>query len=83
MASSSSPLPSLGILDDQSDLVLPTMSGHESDSPDDDDTGTYYFESDHVALKGNPDYQLMLRTVAVLEAQRIQVLTIVQFLYIF
>lgn len=32
----------------------------------------FYFESDHVALRGNPDYCAVLRTLATLEAQRIQ-----------
>ncbi|XP_067143822.1 ZZ-type zinc finger-containing protein 3 isoform X2 [Centruroides vittatus] len=39
-----------------------------------DDIGEYYFESDHLALKGNPDYHNMLKTVAILEAQRMQVI---------
>lgn len=33
----------------------------------------FYFESDHVALRGNTDYSALLRTLAVLEAQRTQV----------
>ena len=37
-----------------------------------DENETYFFESDHLALKGNHDYQAMLRLVTVLEAQRIQ-----------
>ena len=37
-----------------------------------DENETYFFESDHLALKGNHDYQTMLRLVTVLEAQRIQ-----------
>ena len=35
-----------------------------------DDSDVYYFESDHLALKGNKDYQNLLRTIALLEAQR-------------
>ncbi|KAK7504394.1 hypothetical protein BaRGS_00004260 [Batillaria attramentaria] len=34
----------------------------------------YCFESDHVALKGNPDYHALLRTICVLEAQRAKAL---------
>lgn len=34
----------------------------------------YYFESDHVALKHNKDYQGLLKTVVLLEAQRHQCL---------
>ncbi|XP_072129441.1 ZZ-type zinc finger-containing protein 3 [Mobula birostris] len=39
----------------------------EEEEPD-----VYYFESDHVALKHNKDYQRLLQTIAVLEAQRAQ-----------
>lgn len=38
----------------------------------DEDIDTYYFESDHLALKGNPDYQALLKSIVLLEAQRIQ-----------
>lgn len=52
-------------------------SAKESASPhiaeeEDDDPDVYYFESDHVALKHNKDYQRLLQTIAVLEAQRSQ-----------
>lgn len=33
----------------------------------------FYFESDHLALRGDPDYSAVLRTIAILQAQRIQV----------
>lgn len=39
---------------------------------DDGLTGSFYFESDHLAFKGNSDYRLMLRTVALLESQRMK-----------
>ncbi|XP_018415382.1 PREDICTED: ZZ-type zinc finger-containing protein 3 [Nanorana parkeri] len=39
----------------------------EEDEPD-----VYFFESDHVALKHNKDYQRLLQTISVLEAQRSQ-----------
>ncbi|KAK3088122.1 hypothetical protein FSP39_014998 [Pinctada imbricata] len=32
----------------------------------------YFFESDHLALKGNSDYQALLKSIALLEAQRTQ-----------
>ena len=35
---------------------------------------TYSFESDSLALKENTDYQQLLRTICVLEAQRSQAL---------
>lgn len=44
---------------------------HQSASdPENDD---FYFESDHLALRGNPDYTAVLRTIAILQTQRIQV----------
>ncbi|XP_030061268.1 ZZ-type zinc finger-containing protein 3 isoform X2 [Microcaecilia unicolor] len=39
---------------------------------EEEDPDVYYFESDHVALKHNKDYQRLLQTIAVLEAQRTQ-----------
>lgn len=53
------------------DSGLFSTRGDDSESPD-EEKETYYFESDHVSLKGNHDYQIMLRTIALLEAQRIQ-----------
>ncbi|VDI79311.1 Hypothetical predicted protein, partial [Mytilus galloprovincialis] len=47
----------------------------------DEEIDTYYFESDHVALKGNADYHAMLRTIALLEAQRIQAISDLDRLY--
>ncbi|XP_064862072.1 ZZ-type zinc finger-containing protein 3-like [Oncorhynchus nerka] len=41
--------------------------GQQEDDPD-----VYYFESDHLTLKHNKDYQRLLQTVGVLEAQRTQ-----------
>ena len=35
--------------------------------------GEFYFETDHEALRGNPDYHKLLRTYAVLQAKKIQV----------
>ena len=32
----------------------------------------FYFESDHLALKGNKDYNTVLKTIVILEAQRAQ-----------
>lgn len=39
----------------------------------DRDNEEFYFESDHLALRGNADYTSVLRTIAVLQSQRIQV----------
>ena len=33
----------------------------------------YYFESDHEALRSNPDYLALLKTYAILQAKKIQV----------
>lgn len=44
----------------------------QSAEEEEEDPDVYYFESDHVALKHNKDYQRLLQTIAVLESQRIQ-----------
>ncbi|XP_048844610.1 ZZ-type zinc finger-containing protein 3 isoform X2 [Brienomyrus brachyistius] len=44
----------------------------EEEDDDEDDPDVYYFESDHLALKHNKDYQRLLQTIGVLEAQRTQ-----------
>lgn len=48
--------------------------GHEDDPCDFtvDDNEDFYFESDHLALRGNADYRAVLRAIVVLEAQRIE-----------
>ncbi|XP_046808961.1 ZZ-type zinc finger-containing protein 3 [Lucilia cuprina] len=45
----------------------------ESDNESLPESNVFYFESDHLALRGNRDYTNMLRTIAVLEAQKIRV----------
>ncbi|XP_051555168.1 ZZ-type zinc finger-containing protein 3-like isoform X2 [Myxocyprinus asiaticus] len=42
------------------------------DEEEEEDPDVYYFESDHLALKHNKDYQRLLQTISVLEAQRTQ-----------
>ena len=37
---------------------------------DADQNDVFYFESDHTSLKGNLDYQNLLKTVTLLESQR-------------
>ncbi|XP_032814517.1 ZZ-type zinc finger-containing protein 3 isoform X1 [Petromyzon marinus] len=44
----------------------------EEQEEEEEDPDVYYFESDHVALKHNKDYQRLLQTIVVLEAQRAQ-----------
>ncbi|OCT84764.1 ZZ-type zinc finger-containing protein 3 [Xenopus laevis] len=46
--------------------------GQQTTEEDEEDPDVYYFESDHVALKHNTDYQRLLQTISVLEAQRTQ-----------
>ncbi|XP_073836285.1 ZZ-type zinc finger-containing protein 3-like [Musca autumnalis] len=45
----------------------------ENDAESVDAENVFYFESDHLALRGNRDYTNILRTIAVLESQRIRV----------
>lgn len=40
----------------------------------DEEPNEFYFESDHLALKGNKDYTSLLKTIVILEAQRVQAL---------
>ncbi|KAH6922839.1 hypothetical protein HPB50_019841 [Hyalomma asiaticum] len=44
----------------------------EQEIEDPDEIGEFFFESDHLALRGNSDYRNTLKTLAVLEAQRVQ-----------
>jgi hypothetical protein len=60
---------------DQSGYRLFISKEEDSDTGD-EESETYYFESDHTALKGNHDYQMMLRAIATLESQRIQVIIV-------
>ncbi|XP_012287409.1 ZZ-type zinc finger-containing protein 3 [Orussus abietinus] len=38
----------------------------------DEEDGEFYFESDHLALKGNKDYCSLLKTIVILQSQRTQ-----------
>ncbi|MGH0119558.1 UNVERIFIED_CONTAM: hypothetical protein FKN15_032383 [Acipenser sinensis] len=53
------------------ELVSSSSHATEEDE-DEEDPDVYFFESDHLALKHNKDYQRLLQTIAVLEAQRTQ-----------
>ncbi|XP_037538323.1 ZZ-type zinc finger-containing protein 3 isoform X2 [Nematolebias whitei] len=44
----------------------------EEEEEEEEEPDVYYFESDHLALKHNKDYQRLLQTIVVLEAQRTQ-----------
>lgn len=47
------------------------MDVDEEQCPD-EEPSEFYFESDHLALKGNKDYTTLLKTIVILEAQRTQ-----------
>ena len=66
-----------GRMDDQSDMADSPCF----DSVDETIGDPYCFESDHVALKGNPDYHRLLRTICVLEAQRSKALNDLELLH--
>ncbi|XP_064616211.1 ZZ-type zinc finger-containing protein 3-like [Liolophura sinensis] len=56
-----------------SDTGMPGQSSpiHPADSTVlDEAEDVYYFESDHLALKGNQDYSQLLKTIVMLESQR-------------
>uniref|UniRef100_A0A8C4P1J1 ZZ-type zinc finger-containing protein 3 n=1 Tax=Dicentrarchus labrax TaxID=13489 RepID=A0A8C4P1J1_DICLA len=46
--------------------------GDREEEEEEEEPDVYYFESDHLALKHNKDYQRLLQTIGVLEAQRTQ-----------
>lgn len=51
------------------------MSENAMQSSDDEynsDNEEFYFESDHLPLRGNSDYRVVLRAIVILEAQRIE-----------
>lgn len=49
-----------------------TMEHEEGNNDFEPDNEDFYFESDHLALRGNADYRAVLRAIVVLEAQRIE-----------
>uniref|UniRef100_T1JA06 ZZ-type zinc finger-containing protein 3 n=1 Tax=Strigamia maritima TaxID=126957 RepID=T1JA06_STRMM len=51
---------------EETNLIQPVKDRNEID----DNIGEYYFETDHLALRGNEDYLALLKTIAVLEGQR-------------
>lgn len=56
--------------------ILQTQTAEEEE----DDPDVYYFESDHLALKHNKDYQRLLQTIGVLESQRMQAIQDLEYL---
>ncbi|XP_029971291.1 ZZ-type zinc finger-containing protein 3-like isoform X2 [Salarias fasciatus] len=49
-----------------------SRAAEEEEEEEEEEPDVYYFESDHLALKHNKDYQRLLQTIGVLEAQRTQ-----------
>ncbi|KAG5285529.1 hypothetical protein AALO_G00004410 [Alosa alosa] len=47
-----------------------TKDSAAEEEEEEEEPDVYYFESDHLALKHNKDYQRLLQTISVLEAQR-------------
>lgn len=58
----------------------PTSTSQNGEYQDEDSNtaGEFYFESDHLALKGNVDYLNLLKTIAILEAQRTKAIQVKQ-----
>ncbi|KAM9845161.1 ZZ-type zinc finger-containing protein 3 [Aulostomus maculatus] len=56
----------------ESSKELPCSQAVEEEEEEEEEPDVYYFESDHLALKHNKDYQRLLQTIGVLEAQRTQ-----------
>jgi hypothetical protein len=53
-----------------------TSQNEKYQDEDSDNTGEFYFESDHVALKGNGDYLNLLKTIGILEAQSMKAIQV-------
>ncbi|KAF7222048.1 transcript variant X2, partial [Nothobranchius furzeri] len=51
-----------------------SRAAEEEEEEEREEPDVYYFESDHLALKHDKDYQRLLQTIVVLEAQRTQAL---------
>lgn len=41
-----------------------------------DENDLFYFESDHLALKGNKDYSELLKTLFILQAQQVRAIQV-------
>lgn len=57
---------------DIDEQIIDQNSVSISDDEYNSDSDEFYFESDHLALRGNSDYRLLLRTIVILEAQKIE-----------
>jgi len=57
---------------------ISTSQNGEYQDEDSNNAGEFYFESDHLALKGNVDYLNLIKTIAILEAQRTRAIQVEQ-----
>uniref|UniRef100_UPI0037E7352E ZZ-type zinc finger-containing protein 3 n=1 Tax=Semicossyphus pulcher TaxID=241346 RepID=UPI0037E7352E len=57
---------------EKSKELTKSQAAEEEEEEEEEEPDVYYFESDHLALKHNKDYQRLLQTIGVLEAQRTQ-----------
>lgn len=57
---------------DFDEQIMDQNSVNISDNEYNSDGDEFYFESDHLALRGNSDYRSLLRTIVILEAQKIE-----------
>ncbi|XP_010739862.3 ZZ-type zinc finger-containing protein 3 [Larimichthys crocea] len=57
---------------ERSKELTQSQAAEEEEEEEEEEPDVYYFESDHLALKHNKDYQRLLQTIGVLEAQRTQ-----------
>lgn len=62
-------------------ISLTETTQEDKCNENDEDIESYYFESDHLAFRGNSDYSTMLKTIALLEAQRIQAISDIEKLH--
>ncbi|XP_077370548.1 ZZ-type zinc finger-containing protein 3 isoform X1 [Festucalex cinctus] len=62
----------MGAGDIGKEVVCSHTTEEEEEEEEEEEPDVYYFESDHLALKHNKDYQRLLQTIGVLEAQRTQ-----------
>uniref|UniRef100_A0A9J8AJB3 ZZ-type zinc finger-containing protein 3 n=1 Tax=Cyprinus carpio carpio TaxID=630221 RepID=A0A9J8AJB3_CYPCA len=62
----------VGVSDSRVSRSTKELLAAQAEEDEEEEEDVYYFESDHLALKHNKDYQRLLQTISVLEAQRTQ-----------
>lgn len=48
----------------------------EDDGDSSDDDRTFWFETDYLALKGNPDYLKLMKALVILQSQRSKIIKV-------